>query len=143
MRQLIVGNRSDRGDMALDLHVRRPFDLNLGPHPRTDSLDDRLVQYGHDLHVVQIREVEEVLFLPHGQTWLDNEGSIAIVRVNDEAVVRSADRAVFHLLLQQGEPIEMALEPELLATPKIVFACVTAPSSTRAVFGAVKFLKSA
>ena len=107
------GQRSYRGDMALDLLVWRPFDLHLGPHPRTNSLYDCLVQYGHDLHVVQIREVEEVLFLPHGQTWLNNEGPIAIVRVNDKTVVRSADRAVFNLLLQQGEPIAMALESKL------------------------------
>ena len=68
------------------------FQLDPGHHPGPHLVDDRLVELGDDLHVLEVGEVEQGLMLPDGHPFLDDDLPAGVVRVDDEAVVRGPDR---------------------------------------------------
>ena len=89
--------------MAFGRLVGDALKLHVSPHRRTDPLDDRLMNLGHNFHLRQVGQKEKLLSLPHRHSGLDKHLTVGVVGVNHEAVVRRTNGAMVDLLLQAGQ----------------------------------------
>ena len=72
------------------------------------------MDHRHRQHLVQVGQVEEVLFLVDDHPLLDPDRPPIVAGVDDEPVVRRPDRAPFYLALEHLLPVDMPLEPLVL-----------------------------
>ena len=69
---------------------------------------------GHDLHVVEVRQVHQVLPLTDIHSFLDHDLPASVVGVDHEAVVGRPDRAKLDLFFQLGQTFQIPLQPAVL-----------------------------